>query len=103
MAPVGAGASGRIESRRSFSTMTAMPKVIDPDTGLELVNTEKAARIYGCSMTHLTRMGRDGQLRRWQQGAAFYYDPREVKKVAKQNADIVKRRGGRPRKSAHAA
>lgn len=79
--------------------MPAMPKIIDPVTGRELVNAEKAASIYGCSMTHLARLGRDGQLRRWVESPRrIYYDLADVKRLAKENAAVVKERGGRPRK-----
>jgi hypothetical protein len=84
--------------------MPPMPKVIDAITGRELVSAEKAAAIYGCSMTHLARLGRDGQLRRWVESPRrIYYDLGDVKRLAKENAAVVKERGGRPRKGTDAA
>lgn len=84
--------------------MPPMPKVIDPVTGRELVSAEKAASIYGCSMTHLTRLGREGQLRRWVESPRrIYYDLGDVKRLARDNAALLKERGGRPRKGTDAA
>lgn len=84
--------------------MPAMPKIIDPVTGRQLVSAEKAASVYGCSLTHLTRQGREGKLRRWVESPRrIYYDLGDVKRLAKENAAIVKERGGRPRKGTDAA
>jgi hypothetical protein len=84
--------------------MPPMPKVIDPATGRELVSAEKAASIYGCSMTHLARLGREGQLRRWVESPRrIYYDLGDVRRLAKENALLLKERGGRPRKGTDAA
>lgn len=79
--------------------MPPMPKITDPVTGRELVSAEKAASIYGVSMTHIARLGREGRLRRWVESPRrIYYDLADVKRLAKENAAIVKERGGRPRK-----
>jgi hypothetical protein len=84
--------------------MPPMPKIIDPVSGRELVSAEKAASIYGCSLTHIARQGREGKLRRWVESPRrIYYDLADVKRLAKENAAIVKERGGRPRKGSDAA
>jgi hypothetical protein len=81
-----------------------MPKVIDPYSGRPLVSAEEAAAIYGCSMTHIARLGREGSLRRYVGSARrIYYDLGDVKRVAKENAILLKERGGRPRKGTDAA
>jgi len=84
--------------------MPAMPKVIDPVTGRQLVSAEKAASIYGCSLTHLTRLGREGHLRRWVESPRrIYYDLGDVKRLAKEKAAVCKSRGGRPPENGRAA
>jgi hypothetical protein len=83
--------------------MPPMPKVTDPATGRPLVPADVAAHIYGCSMAHIARLGREGHLRRFGSGRSIYYDLAEVKRLAKDNAAIVRERGGRPRKGTDAA
>lgn len=84
--------------------MPPMPKVTDPVTGRQLVSATTAARIYGCSTTHLARLGRGEELRRWVESPRrVYYDLEDVKRLAREKAAIRKQRGGRPRRRDEAA
>lgn len=66
----------------------------------DLVPADEAARLYGCSETHLAYLGREGKLTRYPEGPrAIYYDADEVRKVAKENEELRKKRGGRPRRA----
>jgi len=66
----------------------------------DLVPASKAAEIYGCSESHLAHLGREGILERHVEGPrAIYYDADEVRRVAKENEELRKSRGGRPRRA----
>jgi len=93
-----------LELRRAPLMIHPMPHITDPKTGRKLVSATTAARLYGCSTTHLARLGRHEELRRWVESPRrIYYDLEDVKRLAKEKARIRKERGGRPRRRDEAA
>ncbi len=71
--------------------------VIDPTTGRKLISAAEAAKIFGCSGTHIRRLGQSGELRRRVESERLiFYDLEDVKRLAKEKAAIRKKRGGRP-------
>lgn len=66
----------------------------------DLIPAGEAAKLYGCSESHLAHLGRSGVLTRHPEGPrAIYYDADEVRRVAKENEQLRKSRGGRPRRA----
>lgn len=79
--------------------MPSMPQVVHPKTGKPLVTAAEAAAIYGCTPTQIARLARAGQLQRFPRSdRQNYYDPDEVRRRARENAEVLRERGGRPRK-----
>lgn len=71
--------------------------LIDPKTGRKLLTAGEAATMFGCTTTHIARLARSGELRRRVENCrAVFYDLEDVKRLAKEKAEIRKKRGGRP-------
>lgn len=71
--------------------------VIDPQTGRKLVSAAEAAKLFGCSGTHIRRLAQTGELRRKVESPRqMLYDLEDVKRLAREKAAIRKKRGGRP-------
>jgi len=64
------------------------------------LTTKEADDLYGCSPRHIAELGQEGKLTRHVlSDRAIFYDPTEVRLLAKENAELRKKRGGRPRKA----
>jgi hypothetical protein len=71
---------------------------ISTNSGKKLVTAAKAASIFGCSTRYIGRLGMSGELRRVVESPrVILYDLKEVERIARDKAEIRKRRGGRPR------
>lgn len=78
--------------------------LLDPKTGRKLVSAADAARIFGCTGTHIRRLGQAGELRRVVESPRLiFYDLEDVKRLAREKAEIRKQRGGRPKRQDEAA
>jgi hypothetical protein len=74
-----------------------MKMLIDPKTGRKILTAGEAAAMFGCTTTHIARLARGGELRRRVENCrAVFYDLEDVKRLAKEKAEIRKKRGGRP-------
>ena len=78
-----------------------MARMMDHSTtGRKMVPAIKAAEIFGCSPSYLAHLGRSGELKRHVESPrAVFYELEEVKRLAKEKAELRKRRGGRPRQA----
>lgn len=64
------------------------------------LTTKEAAELYGCSERHMAELGQEGKLTRYVlSDRAIFYDPEEVRRLAKENEELRKKRGGRPRRA----
>lgn len=71
--------------------------LVDPQTGRKLVSAAEAARVFGCSSTHIRRLARSGEVRRRMESVrTVLYDLEDVRRLAKEKAAVRKKRGGRP-------
>ncbi len=72
--------------------------------GQRLIGTAEAAKEYGCTTTQIRTLARLGHLTEFRQSErAIMYDLEEVRRIAKENRDKRRKRGGRPPRGSSAA
>jgi len=71
--------------------------LINPETGRKMIPAGEAAKLFGCTTSHIARLARDGEIRRVLVGShQHFYDLEDVSLLALKNSRIRSQRGGRP-------
>lgn len=74
-----------------------MKMLVDDKTGRKLVTTAQAAKEFGCSTHYIRRLAREGLVWcRMESPRVVLYDVDDIRRVAKDQKEKRKKRGGRP-------